>query len=213
MRSSRIKTHSFSQWPIQITVKSHHMCPAKVEVARTSLGEFCKGRGTWVGKGEQCALLPWGSFSSGSTKYWIFTLYLYVYHCMTGEIGFCGGKFYFYFHGAKFWAKLSLSWWHTSLHLPDWRRQGAVPQQMVACYSTIQSLNEQQFYPHIWRGHSTLVLQRKSFICQEKLPESGMALLCHVMVLETWHSAWMTSMKSIQHLNTGFGTMGTGGSC
>lgn len=123
---------------------------------------------------------------------------------MTGEIGFCGGKFYFYFHGAKFWAKLSLSWWHTSLHLPGWRHQGAVPQQMVACYSTIQSLDEQQFYPHIWRGHSTLVLQRKSFICQEKLPESGVALLCHVMVLETWHSAWMTSMKSIQHLNTGF---------
>lgn len=59
--SSRIKIHSFSQWLTQIMVKSHHMCPAKVEVARTSLGELCKNKDTQVGKGEQCAVLLLGS--------------------------------------------------------------------------------------------------------------------------------------------------------
>lgn len=155
----------------------------------------------------------WVGVFSGSTKYWIFILYLYVHCSVAGKVSFCDGKFYFYFHGAKFWAKLGLSWWHTSLHLPGWGCWRAVPQQMVACYSTIQSLDEHQFYPDIWRGHSSFMLQSKSFICQENVPESGMAVLCHVMVLETWHSAWMTSMKPIQHLNTGFGTMDTGGSC
>lgn len=38
---------------------------------------------------------------------------------MTAKVRFCDGKFYFYFHRAKFWAKLSLSWWHTSLHLVE----------------------------------------------------------------------------------------------
>lgn len=69
MMSSRIKVHSFSQWLIQIIVESRHMCPAKVEVTRASLGELCKSKDTRVGKSEQRVVLLLGSFISGSTKY------------------------------------------------------------------------------------------------------------------------------------------------
>lgn len=80
MMSSRIKIHSFSQWLTQIMVKCHHMCPAKFEVGRTSLGELCKNKDTQVRKSEQCVVLLLGSFffKAQSIEY-LYCIYIYLY--------------------------------------------------------------------------------------------------------------------------------------
>lgn len=85
---------------------------------------------------------------------------------------FCGGSYIF----TSFWLEVSPQL--TSPHSPGWQFWGAVPLQIVACWVL---LYVQQLYPHIWRGHSTLLFQRESYIiCQWKLPKSGMAVLYHL---------------------------------